>query len=233
MTTFFERENIARLTECQSEINKGTKMPRISKKPDERKNELIETALTLFLEKGYENTAVSDIVKQIGIAQGTFYYHFKSKAEILEAMINKYLTYVEKEMLTLFNSHNDNMIHCLNKTINTFYEMVNRNQELLDYIHHESNAVLHDKLVKLTMEKLIPVLTKMVEKGVIIKQFSVHYPIETVEIILSAIFWQFHQPGIQKDKKRLKRIKISLEHLLDRVLGVEDHTFTLDFGKKI
>ena len=64
---------------------------RISKDPEARKDELIEAAERLFLEKGYDNTAVGDIVRAVGVAQGTFYYHFKSKEDILGAIIVKSL----------------------------------------------------------------------------------------------------------------------------------------------
>jgi AcrR family transcriptional regulator len=64
-------------------------MTRIVKAPDERRSELIATARQLFYTKGYERTSVSDIVKEIGIAQGTFYYYFDSKQAILEAVVEE------------------------------------------------------------------------------------------------------------------------------------------------
>ena len=66
-------------------------MPRVSKEPEKRKQDLVEAAKRLFMTKGYEQTAVSDIVKEIKVAQGTFYYHFKSKAEILEEVVKEFV----------------------------------------------------------------------------------------------------------------------------------------------
>ncbi|GIO30333.1 MULTISPECIES: TetR/AcrR family transcriptional regulator [Paenibacillus] len=54
-------------------------MPRITKNPKERRNEILNAAMELFNTKGFEQTSVSDIVKKIGVAQGTFYYYFQSK----------------------------------------------------------------------------------------------------------------------------------------------------------
>jgi len=51
-----------------------------------------------FLEKGYEQTTVSDIVREIEVAQGTFYYYFSSKEEILEAIIEKDITALEEDV---------------------------------------------------------------------------------------------------------------------------------------
>ncbi len=39
---------------------------RISKEPEARKQEILETAMKLFAEKGYEKTSISDIAKEIG-----------------------------------------------------------------------------------------------------------------------------------------------------------------------
>ena len=64
---------------------------RITKKPDERRQELIDIAEQLFIKKGYEQTAVSDIVKKAKVAQGTFYYYFKTKEEILDSIIGRYI----------------------------------------------------------------------------------------------------------------------------------------------
>ena len=51
----------------------------ITKDPQERKQEILETAMRLFQEKGYEKTSISDIAKAIGVAQGLCYRYFPSK----------------------------------------------------------------------------------------------------------------------------------------------------------
>jgi AcrR family transcriptional regulator len=48
-----------------------------------RRRELIETAKRLFLERGYAQTSVASIVREAGVAQGTFYLYFKSKQAVL------------------------------------------------------------------------------------------------------------------------------------------------------
>ena len=60
---------------------------RISKEYDERKNEILDTAERLFHTKGYEKTTINDILKEVNIAKGTFYYYFKSKEEVMDALI--------------------------------------------------------------------------------------------------------------------------------------------------
>jgi AcrR family transcriptional regulator len=203
-------------------------MARISKNPEDRRNEIIESALTLFLEKGYESTAVSDIVKRIGVAQGTFYYHFKSKSEILEAVVDRFISVIEKDLVAISERSEKNAVQNLNDALNHLIQISGSNKEFIEYIHQESNVAMHDRIVKTTMARLTPVLAEMVENGVLSGIFKVHYPLETTDVILSALFWQFHQPGLMDDEPRLERVKVTLEHFLDRMLGVSDHTFVLE-----
>jgi len=61
-------------------------MPR-NKNPEETIKKIKEVSLKLFLEKGYDETTVLDIVNNLGgLTRGAFYHHFKSKEEVLEAI---------------------------------------------------------------------------------------------------------------------------------------------------
>jgi|GEM_PF-253774 AcrR family transcriptional regulator len=55
---------------------------RVSKKPEERKLEITEAALELFLEKGYENVSVKEITNKVNVAAGLFHYYFHSKEDV-------------------------------------------------------------------------------------------------------------------------------------------------------
>lgn len=63
-------------------------MPR-NKYPEETREKIILTSLKLFVEKGYDETTVLDIVANLGgLTRGAFYHHFKSKEEVLDAVFN-------------------------------------------------------------------------------------------------------------------------------------------------
>ena len=61
-------------------------LARTRKQPEERKSELIETARRVFREKGYAATSVTDIVKEAGVSQGTFYFYFEDKEAVFDAV---------------------------------------------------------------------------------------------------------------------------------------------------
>ncbi len=203
-------------------------MKRITKNPEERKNEFMDAAQELFLEKGYEKTAVSDIVKKIHVAQGTFYYHFKSKSEILDAIIDRFISLIEIVVSEIIVDKQRDVIDRINTAINKLFEITGSNHEIIDYIHQESNALLHERIVKITMERLVPLLSTAVAEGTASGRLKISHPEETVEVLLSALFWQFHQPGLNKDADKLQRVTQTLELMMDRVLGVSDGTFELN-----
>ena len=63
-----------------------------SKKPEVRRQELIDVASALFAEKGYEAVSVRDILNVVDGAPGMFYYYFKSKQDIYLAAMEQYIT---------------------------------------------------------------------------------------------------------------------------------------------
>jgi AcrR family transcriptional regulator len=60
------------------------------------RDHIVEAADRLFYERGYEHTSFSDIADAVQISRGNFYYHFKSKDEILDAVINLRLANTRK-----------------------------------------------------------------------------------------------------------------------------------------
>lgn len=61
------------------------------------KRKIFETSMRLFAEKGYDATSIEEITATVGVAKGTLYYHFSSKEEIFNFL-------VEEGMKLLYNS---------------------------------------------------------------------------------------------------------------------------------
>ena len=57
--------------------------------PEETVTLILDVAFRLFMEKGYEYTSIQDILDQLGgLSKGAIYHHFKSKEEILVAVVD-------------------------------------------------------------------------------------------------------------------------------------------------
>ena len=64
-------------------------MPR-NKHPEETIQKILDVSLKLFLEKGYEQTTILDIVDNLGgLTRGAFYHHFKSKEDVLNILLDR------------------------------------------------------------------------------------------------------------------------------------------------
>jgi len=64
----------------------------------ETKKRLINSAIKLFSKNGYFNTKVSDIVKDAGVAQGTFYLYFKSKEEMFIYIVQEIVDKIKQQI---------------------------------------------------------------------------------------------------------------------------------------
>lgn len=111
-------------------------MARITKPPEERKQEIIETALKLFSQKGYENTTIQDIAEEMNVAQGLCYRYFKSKQEIFAASSDYYAQKAVEHMTQSIHEEDD-VIQKFNAVI----------QSLLTYAikHSEYEATYKDE----------------------------------------------------------------------------------------
>lgn len=58
------------------------------------KEKIMDVALHMFSERGYEAVSIRDICGEVGIKESTLYYHFKNKMDILDSLIAKFKDYI-------------------------------------------------------------------------------------------------------------------------------------------
>ncbi len=193
-------------------------MARITKDPAERKNELIDVAERLFLERGYENTTVSDIVKEVGVAQGTFYYYFASKHDILDAVIEREIDEPEKEIMRVARQADRNAASRLRDMAGIILRFQTAKRGLIEHVHEESNAVMHEKMERRIIARLAPTMTEVIEEGIGDGLLSIDYPEETAEFLIAAIIFLFHQPDM--DEERHDRLHAALQKVMDKIFSI-------------
>jgi len=72
-------------------------------KRDRTKERIIRTATRLIHTRGYKNTSLDDIFAESGVNKGSFYFHFSSKDELVNAAIDHFFSGVERRMVPLFD----------------------------------------------------------------------------------------------------------------------------------
>ncbi len=60
-------------------------------KGEKRKAEILQVASTLFAQKGYRKTTLNDIIGAVGCSKGSFYHHFESKLQVLQAIAEQHI----------------------------------------------------------------------------------------------------------------------------------------------
>ena len=134
------------------------------KKGERRKQELLEIAYMLFLSRGYENTSVDDIIDEAGIAKGTYYYYFESKEQTLEEVIGMM---IEKgieaaESFLLSPAPVPQKIVGIIASIRPAPE----EQTIEGALMRPDNMIMHQKIKRKLVEKVVPLLSRAVEEGV-------------------------------------------------------------------
>ncbi|MFC3931553.1 TetR/AcrR family transcriptional regulator [Streptococcus dentapri] len=175
----------------------------------------------MFQEKGFEKTSVNDILKIVGIAKGTFYYYFKSKEEVLEAVVSEATSLLKARVQKVVKSTSDPKT----KLLEAFQSMNITDVyggNLLKDMHKPKNALLHQKSLQAILQEMTPLLTAIIEEGVQQGQFDCPYPKQLIQIILVAVATLFDEGIFQLDKQEEEQLLEAFQFLLFRQLGIEN-----------
>jgi AcrR family transcriptional regulator len=140
-----------------------------------RRAELASAAARVFAERGVANTAVSDIVKAAGVAQGTFYLYFDSKDDVVVAVVEQMVAQMVAGIEAAAHSPKASAVERmlgLGNMLSSF-EADPGAAELVDILHHPDNRALHDRLAELLTPRLVPLVESIVEQGVAEGTFDV------------------------------------------------------------
>lgn len=197
---------------------------RIVKEHDERKNEIIATAATLFAQKGYDQCSVNDILHAIGIAKGTFYHYFRSKEDVLDAVVSQ----TTNRIVARIQETAGKDLMPEDKLFQVFLAMRadrKEDQALLQEMHKTENALMHQKNLVACVTELTPVLTRIVEDGIQAGVFRCAYPEQSIQIFLSAAFTLLDDGIFHIVPEKTGQLFDALVSMLEKMLGVEDGQF--------
>lgn len=161
---------------------------RITKNPEERKQELIAAAEELFDRKGVEKTKISDIVQKVGVAQGLFYYYFGSKEEIVNAVIQKMTLEIEEATRRIREEKSLDFCGKISVLLDLFLEVFDRflgDEE--DSLHSLRQELQGNPMIRQSNAILLESLNEIVEYGVREKEIQLAYPQEMVRIFVSGL----------------------------------------------
>ena len=194
------------------------------KDPEIRRAEIMDAAMLLFIEKGYANTTTQDIVDKVNISRGLLYYHFKNKEDILYCLVERYSEKLLRDIHVIVNDDDKTAIEkiraFIDATIISTDNVSAEGTELQKTVDLEENRYMLDKLSHKLIEKLTIYFERIINQGISEKVFSVKYPSETAEFLMTAYVFVSNNIGIITSKKEpvkeyLNAFKIMLEQNLN------------------
>ncbi|MCR4963322.1 MAG: TetR/AcrR family transcriptional regulator [Firmicutes bacterium] len=133
------------------------------KKGEKRKDALLQIARRKFMEKGYAHTSVDEIIAEARIAKGTYYHYFQSKEQMLEEVIERMLEEGSAKAARVLAS--DISLPEKITGVMLAYRPSGKELTIQDALHRPENILLHDKMNRKLMEKMIPLLSQVAEEG--------------------------------------------------------------------
>ena len=157
-----------------------------NKHPEETINRILDVAFRLFMEKGYDHTSIQDIIDHLGgLSKGAIYHHFKSKEDILIAVMVR-SSAGSNHMFLLVQDRSD--LNGREKLKTIFKESVSlpvQNDIFTvapDFNHNPRflSMLLHDTIEEAAPNYILPIIQEGMADGSI----QTDYPKELAELVL-------------------------------------------------
>lgn len=160
--------------------------------PEQTRNLIIDTAMQLFLEQGYEHTSIQDIINHLGgLSKGAIYHHFKSKEDIIMAVADK-----------IYSNSGTELYKIANRTDLTGKEKLKLLfQSSLNYPGQKEmfqtapDMLMNPKLLVLYLrdnmqKEAVELLQRVMEEGIADGSIQTDYPKQLTEVLLlTANLW--------------------------------------------
>ena len=152
---------------------------------DQRRSELIDASLRLFAERGFRATTIADIAAATGTAHGLVYHYFRSKDDLLEAILERY-AFLPRLRALLAVSPDRPAADVLSEIAVGLSEVLGERPELLRLVVAESptNPIVARALARVTEEGQA-VLTEYLRARIVTGELRIHDP----TVPARALFW--------------------------------------------
>ena len=200
-------------------------MVRIVKKAGERREEIIAAAGELFLVRGYDRTTMKHVMERLQIAKGTIYHYFKSKEELLDAVLDSIVANLVEEMQAIAAEAQGDALERLRYLIIKSATVDSHDQEMLDHLHQPGNTGMHLRLLAKLIILQAPIYAEFIRQGCEEKLFTTEHPLESAEFILAAIQFLTDIGIYPWTPEQMTRRALALPALVEAQLGAPKGSF--------
>ena len=151
-------------------------------KGERRKQELLKIAYRMFIQKGYEETSIDEIIAEAHIAKGTYYYYFPSKEATLEEVINMMINGEVERAKAMLSAP----IPVPQKLVGVITSLRPEQGEtnISDALNQKENIIMHEKISRRIVDEAVPLLAEVVCEGIAQGLFACDHIEERVRMIL-------------------------------------------------
>ena len=179
----------------------------------ETRKKILEVSKDLFLEKGFDNTSIQDIIDGLGgMTKGVIYHHFESKYEILQSIIRE-----NNQEISNYNWRGDTGLEKIQNSLMDAFS--NFEQQRLVYsasIKLRSPRLLGEQYLSLFSD-FLPEIRERVYEGVKDQSIKTEYPEELADlIVLTLNIWigfQISVFSVEELKRKMNFIKLTFDGL--------------------
>ena len=190
---------------------------RVVKEANIRKCEILDVAERLFGTKGFDGTSTTDILNEIGIARGTLYYHFKSKEDILDALIERMTGSLVAKASEIAGKKDVPVLQRLTQMMLALNVNGKLGQEIMEQVHKPQNALMHQKMQQRLLAGVRPVIAALIEEGITQGICRTDYPAEVAEMTLlysNTVFDDLAPLSVEERQRKIAAFIYNLERLL-------------------
>jgi AcrR family transcriptional regulator len=188
----------------------------------ERRLQIMQVAEELFfIEKDYESTSINEIIGRVGLAKGTFYHYFRSKRELLDAILERQLNEFEDQVDQLAADSDLGTIEKLDALIGLIFDLRSGNIPELDHMVAYKNQVVQENFIMVGVKRARPLLSKIIREGIEEGLFCTNHPEEALSFIISGsgIITESEQDCTASQKK-LEAVADFAERILSTEPGI-------------
>lgn len=155
-----------------------------------RRDAFVDAAQRLVASKGYEQMSIQDVLDALDASRGAFYHYFDSKTALLEAVLNRAVVEATTNVERIQSDPNISALAKLSRLFTDIAEYKNERQDLIRGLQvwlSDDNVLVRDKLRRMTMDRLTPLLAPIIRQGSAEGVFSVSSPDKTARVLVSLL----------------------------------------------
>lgn len=138
-------------------------MKRVSD-PEIRKKQILETAMRLFYERGYDSTSLEDIAGELHVVKSLCYRYYDSKQTLFDAVLGEYTEECCRDLAEILHDRARPMEARMQTVLEHLIEPA-ENGRYHDFFHKTGNEAMHEQLAMKMCAYLLPHVTEELENA--------------------------------------------------------------------